>query len=220
MAASGMSFEVDHVFVAASEGAPEATDLVKAGFVEGPANVHPGQGTACRRFFFENAYLELVWLENRAEASSRVAARTGLRERAAVESESSHVGVCLRARDLAARLPVKTWSYSPPYVPEGMAIPIGANSSRLDEPLLFFLPVGVEPRKSEEVHPNGARRISRVRLTLPSSLDVSPELAWLTDSGIVEVEPAETESVSVVLDGGTAGDSVALDLAVPLKLSW
>jgi len=220
VAKSGMSFEVDHVFVTASKGAPEAAELVSAGFAEGPANEHPGQGTACRRFFFENAYLELIWLESATEASSQVVARTGLRERAAAESGVSHVGICFRARDPSQRPPVETWPYSPPCLPEGMAIPIGANSSELNEPLLFFLPLGVEARKPEGCHPNGTRRISRVQLTLPHRLDVSPELAWLTDSEIVEVELAETESVSLVLDEGTAGDSVALDLAAPLRLIW
>ena len=215
-----MSFEVDHVFVAASKGAPEAEDLVNAGFAEGPANTHPGQGTACRRFFFENAYLELVWLEDFAEASSQAAERTGLRERAATGSSASHVGICLRVGDSGVALPVETWAYSPPYMPEGMTIPIGANSSQLNEPLLFFLPTEVEPRELEEVHPNGTRVVTRVKLTLPHGLDVSPELEWLRDSRIVQVELAETESVAVVLDGGTGGNSVELATAAPLRLSW
>jgi len=215
-----MSFELDHVFVAASKGAPEAMGLVKAGFAEGSSNVHLGQGTACRRFFFENAYLELIWLEDFAEASSQEVGRTGLRERAAAGSSASHVGICLRARDPVDPLPVEAWSYSPPYLPEGVTIPVSTNSSQLNEPLLFFLPKGVEPRKPEEVHPNGTRCISGVRITLPQWLDISPELAWLSDSGIVEVERAETESVSVVLDGGRGEDSVTLHTAVPLRLSW
>ncbi|REJ85775.1 MAG: glyoxalase-like domain protein [Acidobacteria bacterium] len=215
-----MSFEVDHVFVAASCGAPQAEDLVEAGFAEGPANHHPGQGTACRRFFFENAYLELAWLVDFAEASSREARRIGVRERVATESGASHAGICLRARDPTEPLPVDTWSYTPSYIPQGTAIPIAANSARLDEPLLFFLPAGLVPLKPEDVHPNGARRLSSVRLTLPQRLHLSSELTWLAQSGIVEVELAETESVSLVIDGGRVGDSVALDAAVPLELSW
>jgi hypothetical protein len=35
---------------------------------EGEPNTHPGQGTACRRFFFRNAFLELVWVRDPAEA--------------------------------------------------------------------------------------------------------------------------------------------------------
>lgn len=54
--------EVDHVFVSASRGAPEARKLIELGLLEGSPNRHPGQGTANRRFFFANAMLELSWV--------------------------------------------------------------------------------------------------------------------------------------------------------------
>jgi hypothetical protein len=54
-----VGFCLDHVFVMCSKGAPEAEALLRVGLREGAGNTHPGQGTACRRFFFENAYLEL-----------------------------------------------------------------------------------------------------------------------------------------------------------------
>ena len=46
-----MSLELDHVFVNTAPGAPEADQLLSFGLVEGSSNVHPGQGTANRRFF-------------------------------------------------------------------------------------------------------------------------------------------------------------------------
>lgn len=49
---------IDHLFVCCAPGAPEADTLVGLGFHEGSGNTHPGQGTANRRFFFRNAYLE------------------------------------------------------------------------------------------------------------------------------------------------------------------
>ena len=45
-------YEVDHVFVWVDVGAPAADQLVSFGLTEGDPNVHPGQGTANRRFFF------------------------------------------------------------------------------------------------------------------------------------------------------------------------
>ena len=63
-----MTLLLDHVFVCTAVGAPEADVLRAAGFAEGPANVHPGKGTACRRFFFENAFLELFWVQDETEA--------------------------------------------------------------------------------------------------------------------------------------------------------
>jgi hypothetical protein len=50
-----MWMELDHIFICSSFGAPEVESLVQFGLLEGPANQHPGQGTACRRFSFANA---------------------------------------------------------------------------------------------------------------------------------------------------------------------
>jgi hypothetical protein len=50
---------VDHFFVCCAAGAPEAEALTQRGLREGSSNTHPGQGTANRRFFFENLYLEV-----------------------------------------------------------------------------------------------------------------------------------------------------------------
>src|SRR5436305_8641465 len=76
-----MGIELDHVFVMCARGAPEGDALVRAGLREGTANAHPGQGTANRRFFFENAYLELVWVADIAEAQGEVARPARLWER-------------------------------------------------------------------------------------------------------------------------------------------
>jgi len=56
-----VAFEIDHLYVLASVGAPEADRLLDAGFVEGSRNAHRGQGTANRRFFFSDTMLEFLW---------------------------------------------------------------------------------------------------------------------------------------------------------------
>jgi hypothetical protein len=62
------TIEIDHVFVCTSINGLEADCLRDLGLREGSSNVHPGQGTANRRFFFTNAMLELLWVTDRAEA--------------------------------------------------------------------------------------------------------------------------------------------------------
>jgi hypothetical protein len=92
-----MALELDHLFVLASPGAPEAERLRALGLSEGSRNVHPGQGTANRRFFFENAMLELIWVENAEQARSSLVAPTRLWERARWrESGALPFGICLR----------------------------------------------------------------------------------------------------------------------------
>ena len=76
-----MSFEVDHFFICTDIGAPMADALASFGWVEGPPNTHPGQGTANRRFNFDNAMLELLWVHDEVEAVSEPARRLHLLER-------------------------------------------------------------------------------------------------------------------------------------------
>jgi Glyoxalase-like domain len=75
---SAVTFELDHVFVMSSVGAPEGERLLRAGVPEGPPNTHPGQGTACRRFLLGNAYIELVWVRDEEEARSEAVRMTQL----------------------------------------------------------------------------------------------------------------------------------------------
>lgn len=63
-----MAIQLDHVFICTSLDAPAAEQLAAFGLTEGEPNVHPGQGTACRRFFFRNVYLELLWVHDPDEA--------------------------------------------------------------------------------------------------------------------------------------------------------
>jgi glyoxalase-like protein len=86
-----------------AEGAPEAAVLLSLGLVEGSPNTHPGQGTACRRFFFANAYLELVFVVDEAEARAEPARATRLFERWSRRRKgASPFGIVLRPADRAA----------------------------------------------------------------------------------------------------------------------
>src|SRR4051812_15059093 len=76
-----MPTELDHIFICTSPNGNEADQLTAIGLAEGAANTHPGQGTACRRFFFRNGYLELLWVQNSAEAQSELNQHTHLWER-------------------------------------------------------------------------------------------------------------------------------------------
>ena len=68
---TSMQIELDHLFVCTDPGAPKAEKLVQFGLHEGPPNQHPGQGTACRRFSFANAMIELFWVSDASEAQSQ-----------------------------------------------------------------------------------------------------------------------------------------------------
>src|ERR1700761_6859505 len=92
-----MKIELDHLFVCTDPDAPEAEKLIQFGLREGAPNQHPGQGTACRRFAFANAMIELIWVSDTKEAQSQHTKRTLLWDRwSGRDSIASPFGLCFR----------------------------------------------------------------------------------------------------------------------------
>lgn len=215
-----MPFELDHVFVAASPDAPEAQFLKAQGFTPGATRDHPGQGTAGRGIFFENAYLELLWLTDAEVASLAPIRRTHLAERADPARTACPFGVALRSpADPVPDPPFRTWEYSPPYLPEGASFDMGANTANLDEPLIFVLPWSRTPSWSLPEHRNGTRRITRVDLTLGGGRP-SKELTAFSGLGLVSFEEGREGLMRIELDGGEQGRALDLRPKLPLILRW
>lgn len=215
------SFELDHAFVAVGAGAPEADDLLAAGFEEGPMNVHEGQGTVCRRLFFENVYLELIWLVDRKAASAPAIERTRLAARTGCEEGASRLGLALRPKaDREVELPVRTWPYRPPYLPAGMAIPMARSSTAVQEPLLFFMPWERQWSAPRLPHPNGSRTVTAISIIVPTGTSPTPELEWLRQWDGIDVVPGASELLQLEIDGGRQGRTLHLGPATPLEVRW
>jgi len=130
---------VDHAFVCCDVGAPEAEALLAAGFAEGPPNVHPGQGTACRRFALADFYLELFWVADPAEAAGPRVEATGLFERWSRRLEGAcPVWIVLRPERPGTPAPFPHFHYRPGYLPPDASFALASDPS-LTEPGYFFL---------------------------------------------------------------------------------
>src|SRR6266699_2861774 len=140
-----MSAVVDHVFICTTINAPGADRLQQFGLVEGPPNQHPGQGTACRRFFFHNAMLELLWVEDAAAARSEQTRRTRLWERCSeAGTRASPFGIILRpAPGAGKQCPFPSWEYRPASMPD-LALRIAAGTG-LEEPMWCYMEAGRRP---------------------------------------------------------------------------
>jgi hypothetical protein len=135
-----MGIELDHAFIACRPGAPEAAASLRHGFVEGAPNTHAGQGTANRRFFFDNFMLERLWVADEAEVRSEQMRRTRLWERcSSPETADSPFGILFRSDGKDSPPPFPTWRYFPSYLPAGLAIEFAEGTSLL-EPELIYLP--------------------------------------------------------------------------------
>jgi hypothetical protein len=214
-------FELDHLFVAASVGAPEIGSLVSEGFVEGGENDHPGQGTASRGIFFRNAYLEFIWLTDVATAASAPISRAHLCERVDIMDPANPFGICIRSGEPGGdEMPFETWEFRPPYLPDDLFIPVGLNSERLDEPMLFYLPWRTGPPPDPPDHLNEAKRITRVALEFPFGDPPSAELEAFAKLGLVQIDRGPEPLLRVEVDGGNQGRRVDLRPSVPVVVSF
>ena len=197
-----MQIELDHLFVCTARGAPEAEKLVQFGLHEGPPNEHPGQGTACRRFSFANAMIELFWVSDASEAQSQSTRRTLLWERwSGRRRGASPFGICTRPvtpPDTGPAFPA--WEYRPAYLPEPLSMQIG--DAGIEEPMWLHLSFMRRAQREEwfTAHPIGVREITRLTLTTPISLRSSASQK-IVESGVLATQTGATPLLEIEFDG-------------------
>lgn len=179
-----------HVFVFVSLGAPEAEALREAGMVESFRRRHPGQGTANSCWCFDNAYLELLWVENADELASTQIRRTGLAERA----DWRRTGAAPFGIGLRGKAPFPTFDFRAPYLPEGSVIPVALASGDARQPFMFRSPGELRPDQwtdglaGERQQSAGLAEIVGLSLTLSAA--PSEALRRLEREGIVSLARA------------------------------
>ncbi len=222
-----MPAELDHFFLCTAPGAPEADSLIRFGLAEGSPNRHPGQGTTNRRFFFANAFLEFVWVEDPEEVQSELVRRTGLWERWSGRGRGAcPFGVGLRpVPGEKADVPFPSWEYRPPYLPDPLAIHMAASSENAAGPLLFYLAFGRRPdpddpaRRQPRDHAAGLRTVTRLRVTLPRVL--APELrAAEVACPTLSFAAGSEDLMEAGFDGEVQGRSADFRPQLPLVLRW
>jgi hypothetical protein len=216
---------LDHVFVCCSAGGVEAAALARLGLTEGTANTHPGQGTASRRFFFTNAYLELVWVTDADEARGPLAAPTRLWERWSRRAAGAcPFALILRPGDSdeTREPPFAAWAYHPPYLSPDLAIDV-AEGTPLSEPGLFHLAFARRPDQvaaQVRVHRLPLRALTRVSVILTGSQPLSPAAQAVERAGLVSFSRGDAPLMTLGFDGGPGTESADLRPDLPLVLRW
>src|ERR1700740_2060108 len=196
-----MQIELDHLFVCTALGAPEAEKLVEFGLHEGPPNQHPGQGTACRRFSFANAMIELFWVSDAAEAQNEKTRRTMLWERwSGRDGSASPFGICLRPADShATGPPFPAWEYRPGYLPDPLLFHIG--EAGITEPMWVYMGfLQRSHRESQFVeHPVGIREITSLTLTTTAPL-LSAASQKIIEDGVLSAQVGAKSLLEIEFD--------------------
>jgi hypothetical protein len=210
--------QLDHFFILTSPGAPQAESLSALGLQEGTPNVHRGQGTAHRRFFFEDAMLELLFMQGPAGFAGGPHERLGLVERLSSE-HASPFGLVFRSMPSSTCTPFRGWSYHPPYLGAGESFLVGENSGTLEEPLCILAPFGALSNTGQARSPEPYRSVSEVRLSVPVSRS-SAVLQAVAKGPRVSLQLNAPHLLEVVFQRGERGECADLRPSLPLVLRW
>jgi hypothetical protein len=216
---------VDHVFVCTGVGAPGGEHLRRFGLLEGTPNRHPGQGTACRRFFFRDAMLELLWVADAVEARSEQTRRTRLWERSPEAALAAcPFGIVLRpAPGQREACPFPSWEYRPVLMPD-LTLRI-AEGTGIEEPMWCYIETGRIPaevpvdRREPLEHPSGLRDITGVRVVCPS-IEEGSVTAAMTRAGVISSERGPEHLLELVFDGGHETRRMDFRPGLPLFVRW
>jgi glyoxalase-like protein len=177
---------VDHAFILCDVGAPEADALLARGFVEGSRNVHPGQGTANRRFFFANFMLELIWVADLGEVASPLVQPTGLWERWCCRNDdASRFGLVFGGESADTKF--ATQPYRPAYLPRAMSLDV-VRGLALAEPAMFWMRwlSDKRPRSAEPAdHAVPIREVTGLAIGVPNPEGLSVAARAAGDAGLV-----------------------------------
>lgn len=194
---------IDHVFIFV-HSKQDADELVNFGLTEGSGNIHQGAGTANRRFFFENFYLEIIWVENKSEAKNNK--EIGIWERSNYQiSGFSRFGLCLkntRDTDLIFEDSIK---WEAVFLSEGEHVDI-LTSDKL--PWIFRFPINRVKNLSNEPidHRVKIKRLTNAIFSLQKKelVDVSGSME---SNSIVEFEESPKNTLVLKFDEGETGNT-------------
>ena len=186
--------QLDHVFLFVDADGDEIQRMTRLGFIENSRRAHTGQGTANAIYCFDNAYLELLWIDDTTAVERPPASKARLGERARWrEHGGSPFGLAWRADPPDSPFPFPCWDYAGPAFPAGMTIPVADSSDDLQQPFLFLSPGDKAPkgwtdeRAGTRQRPAGYADMEGLRLELPAGTAPSDDLLSLADAGLIEL---------------------------------
>jgi len=209
---------LDHAFVFTSAGAPEADLLIDLGMREGTSNVHPGQGSANRRFFFDDFGLELIYITDEPEA------RTGpgnvIQSMKRMDAkDGSPFGLVFRATQEADVGSFPGFPYQPLYFDKGQFFVVGSNADILSEPTCVLMPSNLPKRPPQDFSPAPFEHVTSVCVSTPATT-MSPALARSSEVDRVNIRTGRDHLMEVEFGGGKNGESCDLRPELPLVIRW
>lgn len=213
--------ELDHLFIAVTEVDRAAAILQDYGLCEGSPNDHPNQGTACRRVFFDNMMLELLWLRDLAEAQQPENALLEMPARFGhSDPPGCPIGCCFRpVPGGPVDASFQSVQYRPVYLPAHLHINIACDSI-VTEPLWFHLPFATRQSisqfdKEPMLHADGISEVTDVTVLTACGKRLSTAALVANSVPGFSVQPA-TENLLKLKLGPRSARTADFRPALPL----
>ena len=224
---------LSHAFIVVKTGAKERAVLEKAGFRIAPTvNRHDGQGTASITVELLNGFLELTYPDPSVPVSPALQAGA---EKFRLRSEWRQNGYCPisivfdRTPATPEKLPFPTWRVTADWMDPGTFIEI---MTPKDMPKALSLSISSHAESTNEkenevlaqdpvkgamfLHPNGARRLTGMRVVAPGKDSLPPAASYISGLGLMKFDLGKQWLLVVTLDNGK--QAVTKDLRPNLPL--
>jgi hypothetical protein len=223
--------EIDHFFICV-ESAIAASTLADLGLTSTVDVLRrPQQGTASRSIFFENIYLEMVWVED-AAAAQRYALESGINFQSRAHNSSSPFGIVMRQSLEMSHRPFdllphqQTADYSSALVNFA-----SANLQSPQEPLCFVVPDAVSLLslldRTSPIHQRlldheaGLKRLTQAKVTVDPTEQWTDSIRLLQQEQVIEVEPGRIPVLELSFDDRVQQKTIDLRwLKIPVVLNY
>ncbi|WP_375476983.1 VOC family protein [uncultured Nostoc sp.] len=226
--------EVDHIFVCTTKDAESISVLQELGLhCSNQAVQHFKQGTASKIIFFENTYLELIWIEDKHLVEQQ-SVHTGVHTLSRLHGQhtrASPFGIGLRRKFNHGNLRSHSNLYWSEWMRSQVSISFAAeNLVNQKEPFCFMIPDSIaltawlDPSLTAHQklisHPLGVKKLTSVKITINSDKHLTDAMSLLSTHSAVAIERGESPLLELTFDEGIREKNLDARPILPILLKY
>ena len=234
-AADALPLTLSHAWIVVTTGAPERGALEQAGFRIAPTvNRNDGQGTASVTVELLSGFLELIYPDPTVPVSPALqAGAEKFRLRSAWrETGYSPIGIVFnRTPATPEKFPFATWRLSPEWMEKGTFMEMMTPKEMPKAVSLSIHPPSTRESENERLaqdpvkgamflHPNGARRLTGLRVVAPGADSLPPAASYIAGYGLVKFDVGRPWLLEVTLDHGRQRKTKNLEPDLPMVIHY
>jgi len=209
----------NHIFIFCDNHDEVANELIEFGFLEGSNRIHPNQGTENRKFYFNDFYIEILWVHNINEVTNKLTSSTQLYERSKYKINGiSPFGLCVNYSTQDDELFQNRLDYKPTYLPQNMTIEVLTNEDSITLPWTFRWKADLSNNKINEPINFPKQKLFKVIFGIKEN-EVKNDYLQLFKSDIIFFENSTYEFLKLEFDN-VLDKQIKIFRSVPLSIEF